>query len=125
MKPRPSGRLAQVSPSMVPTFWVLVFAIFISSLGLNLHSTAVIIGAMLISPLMGPIIGVGLAVGINDFEPLKRSIKNYLVATVISVLTAAIYFSITPLNGAQSELLARISPLLYDVLIALFGVRLV
>ncbi len=110
---------------MVPTFWVLVFAIFISSLGLNLHSTAVIIGAMLISPLMGPIIGVGLAVGINDFEPLKRSIKNYLVATVISVLTAAIYFSITPLNGAQSELLARISPLLYDVLIALFGVRLV
>lgn len=101
--------------------WVLVFAIFIASLGLNINSTAVIIGAMLISPLMGPIIGMGLAIGINDFELLKRSIKNYLVATVISVLTAAIYFTITPLNEAQSELLARTSPSLYDVLIALFG----
>ncbi len=101
--------------------WVLVFAIFIASLGLNINSTAVIIGAMLISPLMGPIIGIGMAVGINDFELLKRSIKNYLVATVISVFTAAVYFAITPLNEAQSELLARTSPSLYDVLIALFG----
>ena len=70
------------------TLWVLVFAIFIASLGLNVNSTAVIIGAMLISPLMGPIIGMGLAVGINDFELLKRSAKNYVVATVISVITA-------------------------------------
>lgn len=101
--------------------WVLIFAIFIASLGLNLNSTAVIIGAMLISPLMGPIIGMGLAVGINDFELLKRSIKNYLVATVISVITATIYFVITPLNEAQSELLARTSPSLYDVLVAIFG----
>lgn len=101
--------------------WILVFAIFIASLGLNTNSTAVIIGAMLISPLMGPILGMGLSVGINDFDLLKRSVKNYLVATVISVLTATIYFSITPLNEAQSELLARTSPSLYDVLIALFG----
>ena len=101
--------------------WVLIFAIFIASLGLNLNSTAVIIGAMLISPLMGPIIGMGLSVGINDFELLKRSIKNYLVATVISVITATIYFVITPLNEAQSELLARTSPSLYDVLVAIFG----
>ena len=101
--------------------WILVFAIFMASLGLNVNSTAVIIGAMLISPLMGPIIGMGLAVGINDFELLKRSAKNYFVATVISVATATIYFLLTPLDEAQSELLARTSPTLYDVLIALFG----
>ena len=101
--------------------WVLIFAIFIACLGLNLNSTAVIIGAMLISPLMGPIIGMGLAVGRADLELLKRSLTNYGVATVISVLTAALYFQLTPLTEAQSELLARTSPTLYDVLIALFG----
>ena len=101
--------------------WILIFAIFIASLGLNVNSTAVVIGAMLISPLMGPIIGMGLAVGIYDIELLKRSATNYLVATVISVLTATIYFLITPLDEAQSELLARTSPSLYDVLIALLG----
>ena len=101
--------------------WVLIFAIFIASLGLNVNSTAVIIGAMLISPLMGPIIRMGLAVGIDDFDLLKRSVKNYLVATVISVITATIYFMISPLSEARSELLARTSPTLYDVLIAIFG----
>lgn len=101
--------------------WVLIFAILIASLGLNVNSTAVIIGAMLISPLMGPIIGIGLAVGITDLELLKRSIKHYLVATVISVITATAYFLITPLTEAQSELLSRTSPTLYDVLIALCG----
>ena len=95
--------------------WVLIFAIFIASLGLNVNSTAVIIGAMLISPLMGPIIGMGLAVGIDDFDLLKRSVKNYLLTTVISVITATIYFMISPLSEAQSELLARTSPTLYDV----------
>ncbi len=101
--------------------WVLIFAILIASLGLNVNSTAVIIGAMLISPLMGPIIGMGLAVGINDLDLLKQSAKNYLVATLISVVTASAYFLITPLTEAQSELLARTSPTLYDVLIALAG----
>lgn len=101
--------------------WVLVFAVFIASLGLNVNSTAVIIGAMLISPLMGPIVGMGLGIGISDLALLKRSIKNYLVATGISVLTATLYFLITPLTEAQSELLARTSPTLYDVLIALCG----
>lgn len=101
--------------------WILVFAIFIASLGLNVNSTAVIIGAMLISPLMGPIIGMGFSVGVNDFELLKRSVKNYLVATLISVVTATIYFLLTPLSEAQSELLARTSPTLYDVFIALCG----
>ena len=101
--------------------WVLIFAIFTASLGLNVNSTAVIIGAMLISPLMGPIIGMGLAIGIGDLPLLKSSIKNYFVATVISVLTAMIYFAISPLTEAQSELLARTSPTLYDVLIALCG----
>lgn len=101
--------------------WILIFAIFIASLGLNVNSTAVIIGAMLISPLMGPIMGVGLAVGQNDFELLKRSLKSYLVATVFSVITATLYFSLTPLNEVQSELLARTSPTIYDVLIALCG----
>lgn len=101
--------------------WVLIFAIFLASLGLNVNSTAVIIGAMLISPLMGPIIGMGLAVGINDLDLLKRSAKNYAVATLISVLTATLFFLISPLSAAQSELLARTSPTLYDVLIAFCG----
>ena len=101
--------------------WVLIFAIFIASLGLNVNSTAVIIGAMLISPLMGPIVGMGLAVGINDLELLKRAVKNFGVATLISVLTATAYFLTSPLSEAQSELLARTSPTLYDVLIAFCG----
>lgn len=101
--------------------WILIFAIFIASLGLNTNSTAVIIGAMLISPLMGPIIGMGLAVGINDLALLKRSAKNYGVATLISVATATVYFLISPLGEAQSELLARTSPTLYDVFIAFCG----
>ena len=76
---------------------------------------------MLISPLMGPIVGMGLAIGINDSILLKKSIHNYLIATLISVLTATIYFVLSPLDEAQSELLARTSPTLYDVMIALFG----
>ena len=101
--------------------WVLIFAILIASLGLNVNSTAVIIGAKLSSPLMGPIICMGLAVGTNDIDLLKRAVKNYSVATVISVLTATLYFLITPLGEAQSELLARTSPTLYDVFIAFCG----
>ena len=101
--------------------WILIFAIFIASLGLNVNSTAVIIGAMLISPLMGPIIGMGLSVGISDTEMLKQALKNYGVATLISVLTASVYFFISPLSEARSELLARTSPTLYDVMIAFFG----
>lgn len=118
------GIIAQISSGVSfrgANLWVLIFAIFIASLGLNVNSTAVIIGAMLISPLMGPIIGMGLAVGINDLDLLKRSAKNYGVATLISVLTATIYFLISPLSEAQSELLARTSPTLYDVLIAFCG----
>ena len=101
--------------------WILIFAVFIASLGLNVNSTAVIIGAMLISPLMGPIIGMGLALGIADLDLFKQSIKNYLLSTFISVVTATIYFTLSPITDAQSELLARTSPTLYDVLIALFG----
>lgn len=101
--------------------WILVLAIFVASLGLNTNSAAVIIGAMLISPLMGPIIGMGLGVGINDFELLRKSFRNYIVATLFSVTTATIYFIITPFAEAQSELLARTSPTIYDVLIALCG----
>lgn len=104
-----------------PTLWILIFAIFIASLGLNVNSTAVIIGAMLVSPLMGPIIGMGLAAGIGDLELLKRAARNFGVATAISVLTAMVYFLLTPLGEAQSELLARTSPTIYDVLIAFCG----
>ena len=103
------------------TIWILIFAIFIASLGLNTNSTAVIIGAMLISPLMGPIMGIGLGLGINDFELIKKSFRNLAVATIFSVLTSTLYFLISPLNEARSELLARTSPTIYDVLIALFG----
>jgi len=101
--------------------WVLIFAIFIASIGLDVNSTAVIIGAMLISPLMGPIMGIGLGIGINDFELIKKSYKNLGVATLISVMTSTFYFLITPLGNAQSELLARTTPTTLDVLIALFG----
>lgn len=101
--------------------WVLIFAIFLASLGLNTNSTAVIIGAMLISPLMGPIMGFGLGLGIADFDLVKRSLRNYLTATLFSVVTATIYFLISPISEAQSELLARTSPTIYDVLIAFFG----
>lgn len=101
--------------------WILVFATFMASLGLNVNSTAVIIGAMLISPLMGPIMGIGLAVGQNNFELMKKSLKNYFIATLFSVITATIYFFFTPLNEVQSELLARTSPSIYDVFIALMG----
>ncbi|GAE20436.1 putative integral membrane protein [Bacteroides pyogenes DSM 20611 = JCM 6294] len=101
--------------------WILIFAIFMASLGLNVNSTAVIIGAMLISPLMGPIMGVGLSVGLNDFELMKRSLKSFLITTAFSVATATIFFLITPLVEARSELLARTSPTIYDVFIGLFG----
>lgn len=96
-------------------------AIFIASLGLNVNSTAVIIGAMLISPLMGPIIGLGLAVGIQDFDLMKRSFRNLFMATAFSIATSAIYFLISPVNEGHSELLARTSPTIYDVLIGFFG----
>ena len=88
---------------------------------LNVNSTAVIIGAMLISPLMGPIMGVGLSVGLNDFELMKRSLKSFLITTAFSVTTATIFFLLAPIAGSQSELLARTSPTIYDVFIALFG----
>ena len=101
--------------------WVLVFATFIASLGLNVNSTAVIIGAMLISPLMGPIMGIGLSVGINDFELMKRSLRNFGFMVLVSIATSTFYFVISPLSNAQSELLARTVPTTYDVLIALFG----
>lgn len=101
--------------------WVLILAIFVASLGLNTNSTAVIIGAMLISPLMGPILGMGLSAGIHDSALLKKAFKNYFVATLFSVATACLYFLITPFDEVQSELLARTSPTIYDVLIALCG----
>lgn len=101
--------------------WILACAIVIASVGLNVNSTAVIIGAMLISPLMGPIVGAGFALAIYDFDLLKRSIKNLLIATIVSLIVASIYFLISPFKETQSELLARTSPTIYDVLIAFFG----
>ncbi len=101
--------------------WALVFAILIASVGLNVNSTAVIIGAMLISPLMGPIVGAGFALATNDFPLLRRSARNLMIATIVALIASTLYFSISPLAEAQSELLARTRPTLYDVLIALFG----
>lgn len=115
------GQIASGVSFKGANMWILIFAIFIASLGLNVNSTAVIIGAMLISPLMGPIIGMGLAVGTNDLELLKRAAQNYLAATLIGIITASIYFLLSPYEGTQSELLARTSPTLYDVLIAFIG----
>ena len=101
--------------------WILACAIFIASIGLNVNSTAVIIGAMLISPLMGPIVGIGVALAIYDLTLLKKSGKNLLTATIVSLLVSAIYFTLSPFKEAQSEILARTSPNIYDVLIAFIG----
>jgi len=101
--------------------WILACAIMIASVGLNVNSTAVIIGAMLISPLMGPIVGAGFALGTYNFPLLKKSFKNLLIATVVSLLVSAFYFYISPFKDVQSELLARTAPNIYDVLIAFFG----
>ncbi len=101
--------------------WVLIFAIFIASLGLNVNSTAVIIGAMLISPLMGPIMGMGLGAGINDLALLRKAFQNYVFAVLVGLATSTVYFLLSPINDAHSELLARTAPNIYDVLIALFG----
>lgn len=101
--------------------WILVCAIIIASVGLNTNSTAVIIGAMLISPLMGPINGMGYSIAIHDFGLLRQSLKNFGFAVLASIIASTIYFTITPVHTAHSELLARTSPTIYDVLIALFG----
>ena len=100
---------------------ILILAILIASLGLNTNSTAVIIGAMLISPLMGPIIGIGLGVGIHDFDLIKRALRNLLMAAGFSVLASTVYFLISPVSEGHSELLARTSPTIYDVLIGFVG----
>jgi len=101
--------------------WILIFAIFIASLGLNVNSTAVIIGAMLVSPLMGPIIGIGFGMAINDVTLLKKSFFSYLFAITVGLSTSTVFFLLSPINEAHSEILARTSPNIYDVLIALFG----
>ena len=105
-----------------PNVWILAFSIIIASVGLNVNSTAVIIGAMLISPLMGPIIGTGLALGTNDTDLLKSAVKNLLVMVVVSLLASTLFFILSPLALVNpTELEARTSPTIYDVLIALFG----
>lgn len=103
------------------TSWILICSIFIASIGLNANSTAVVIGAMLISPLMGPILGMGLSLAINDIDTLRRSIKNFAVMVVLSVITAFLFFYLFPLRDESSELLARTKPDIRDVLIAFFG----
>lgn len=101
--------------------WILFFAIIIASVGLNVNSTAVIIGAMLISPLMGPITGLGLAVGTFDEDLLKQSLKNLAIMVGISLIASTLYFLISPISDARSELLARTQPTIFDVFIAFFG----
>lgn len=100
---------------------ILVCAILIASVGLNVNSTAVVIGAMLISPLMGPIMGVGAGLGVLDLRLVRRSVKNLGFAVAVSLITSALYFLLSPLSDAHSEILARTSPTIWDVLIALFG----
>lgn len=101
--------------------WILIFAVFIASVGLNMNSTAVVIGAMLISPLMGPINGIGYSVATYDFQLLRKSLINYAFAFFGALISATLYFLITPIHTEHSELLARTSPTIYDVFIALFG----
>ncbi|WP_282044183.1 DUF389 domain-containing protein [Winogradskyella flava] len=103
------------------TAWILVCSIMVASVGLNANSTAVVIGAMLISPLMGPILGVGLSIAINDIDTLKRSLINLAIMIVLSLLTAFLFFKFFPLSEDTSELLGRTQPDIRDVLIAFFG----
>ena len=103
------------------TAWVLICSIFLASIGLNANSTAVVIGAMLIAPLMGPVLGVGVSLAINDLATLRRSLVNFGVMVLLSVLTAFLFFALFPLREESSELLARVSPDIRDVLIAFFG----
>ena len=101
--------------------WILIFAILIACVGLNMNSTAVIIGAMLISPLMGPILGAGYSLATYDFGLLRRSLVNFAFAVVSGLVASTLYFLITPISEAHSELLARTQPNIYDVIIAFFG----
>jgi len=101
--------------------WILIFSIFVASIGLNVSSTAVVIGAMLISPLMGPIVGIGMAVAINDVDTLRRSFVNLGIMVGLSVITATIYFFISPVKNETPELVARTYPTILDVLVAIFG----
>ncbi len=101
--------------------WILIFAIIVASVGLNMNSTAVIIGAMLISPLMGPINGMGYSIATYDFFLFRKALKNFTFAVIASLIASTAYFAISPISAAHSELLARTSPTIYDVLIALFG----
>lgn len=101
--------------------WVLILAILIASVGLDVNSTAVVIGAMLISPLMGPIMGIGYGIGVYDFPLIRKSAMSLAVATLIAFLASTIYFLLSPLSEAHSELLSRTSPTIWDVLIAFFG----
>lgn len=101
--------------------WILACAIIVASVGLNVNSTAVVIGAMLISPLMGPIVGAGFALGVYDFDLLKKSLRNLALSTLIGLVFSTLYFYISPFKDVQSEILARTSPNIYDILIAFFG----
>ncbi|WP_400081083.1 DUF389 domain-containing protein [Winogradskyella sp. R77965] len=103
------------------TAWILICSIFVASVGLNADSTAVVIGAMLISPLMGPILGVGMSIAINDIDTLKKSLINLATMIVLSLLTAFLFFKFFPLSEDTSELLGRVKPDIRDVLIAFFG----
>jgi uncharacterized hydrophobic protein (TIGR00271 family) len=103
------------------TAWILIFAVFVASIGLNADSTAVVIGAMLISPLMGPILGLGMSFALNDIETLKKSLKNLSVMIALSLLASFMFFYIFPLSEDTSELLGRTKPDIRDVLIAFFG----
>ena len=103
------------------TAWILVFSIFVASIGLNVESTAVVIGAMLISPLMGPILGIGLSLGINDIDTFRRSLVNFGVMIVISLVTSFLFFSIPIFQTVTKEIQARTAPDLRDVFIAIFG----
>ncbi|MCM4157479.1 DUF389 domain-containing protein [Gramella sp. AN32] len=101
--------------------WILIFSIFVASIGLNVSSTAVVIGAMLISPLMGPIVGIGMGIAINDVETLRRSFSNLGIMVILSVLTATVYFFISPVKLETPEIIARTYPTILDVLVAIFG----
>ena len=103
------------------TAWILICSIFVASVGLNADSTAVVIGAMLISPLMGPILGVGMSIAINDIDTLRKSLINLATMIVLSLLTAFLFFWLFPLSEDNSELLGRTRPDIRDVLIAFFG----
>lgn len=102
-------------------FWIMAFAIFIACIGLNINSKAAVIGAMIISPLMGPIFGIGFSLGTSNTNLLKLSLRNVFRIVIISILCSTLYYFLSPYHIATEELLSFSKPTIFDIFLAFIG----